>query len=60
MLKAAVKTSSGEVLKESFSLGTLPEEGDKDFWVDGKRYEVLSVLQINGDDSWVITVKENL
>lgn len=58
MIKVTVKVFSGEVLAENFSLGTLPRKGDE-FWVDGKRYEVLSVLQINGDDAWVVTVKEN-
>jgi hypothetical protein len=59
MFKATVKASGGEVLKENFSLGMLPIKGEKEFWVDGKRYEVLSLLQIDGDDAWVITVKEN-
>jgi hypothetical protein len=60
MFKAIVKTFSGEVLKENFSLGMLPIKGEKEFWVGGKRYEVSSLLQINDDDPWVITVKENL
>lgn len=57
MIIVTVKAFSGEILKENFSLGMLPQKGEKDFWVDGKRYEVLSVLQINGAS--IITVKEN-
>jgi hypothetical protein len=59
VFKITLKTFSGEILRENLSLGMLPQKGEKDFWVDGKRYEVLSMLQINSDDAWVITVKEN-
>jgi len=54
-----LRRPGGEVLKENFSRGMLPIEGEKEFWLDGKRYEVLGMLQINGDGAWVITVEEN-